>query len=79
MSLSMSKKERELVEEIPKHRTVAEAAEAIGLSDSYAYGILFRLRRRIRVAEELIREIRQLRRQEPSLTRLLTPRKGGDS
>ena len=74
MGYTLTEKERELLKEIPKHSTVLEAARALGLTESYAYAILFRLRKRIRMAEEFTANIRSLRRRESTLTRLLTPR-----
>jgi hypothetical protein len=78
MSYTLTERERELLEEIPRHGSVLKAAKALGMSESNAYAILFRLRKRIRRAEEFIANMRSLRRRETTLTRLLTPRKGGD-
>ena len=78
MDYTLTEGEKELLEEIPKHGTVLEAARALGMTDSNAYAILFRLRKRIARAEEFVANMRSLRRRETTLTRLLTPRKGGD-
>jgi molybdenum-dependent DNA-binding transcriptional regulator ModE len=78
MGYRLTKKERELLEEIPRHLTVLEAARALQMSESYAYTTLYRLRKRILLAEEFVANMRSLRRREPTLTKLLTPRKGGD-
>jgi len=79
MSYTLTKKERDLLEEIPRHYSVLQAAKTLGLSESQAYAILFRVRKRIARAEEFVANMRSLRRREPTLTKLLTPRAGGDT
>ena len=79
MGYTLTPKERELLEEIPRCVNVLLAAEKLGLSESQAYATLYRVRKRIAKAEEFVANMRSLRRREPTLTKLLTPRKGGDT
>lgn len=72
--MELTSREKRLLDEIPKHKTVLEAARSIGMSESNAYAALFRVRKKLGEAEEFVANMRSLRRREPTLTKLLTVR-----
>ena len=73
----LSKRERDLLEEIPKHTSVKEAAGVLGWKDAEAYVILHRLRRKLGAAIEYVKEVQAWRRRDQKLYRLLSVKDRG--
>lgn len=63
-----------MLDEIPKHTSVLEAAKKLNVSEANAYATLYRIRRKVERADEFLKIIQSLRRREPKLTKLLTPK-----
>jgi len=72
--VSLTQKEKNLLNAIKKHITVKEAAISLGISPRTAYNVLFRIRRKYRKARDLVNTIIGYRRSDGYLDRLLALR-----
>jgi len=74
MSLRLSSKERKLLEEIPRHTTIKEAALAAGINPGHANQYLYRVRKKVRNAEEFLKKVGEMARESKLLKKVLTER-----
>jgi hypothetical protein len=70
----LTKREKELLDELPKHRTVKEAAAAVGMKSGYAGYVCYSLRAKLAYMERTVKMMHLQMKRDPLTRKVLTPK-----